>query len=100
MGGPSNDELQEQLRDLNNRFEELAAKSFSSVFEKKMTNLAAMLEPIRSLRPKRTPLDKNEIAALAAIHNTLARPEYSNFEGRVLDEFGKPNKAKDEGKKS
>lgn len=100
MGGPSNEELQEQIRELASQYEELAAKSFPRVFEKEMTNLAAMLEPIRSLRPKRTPLEPNETAALEAIHKTLKRPEYSNLEGRVLDEFGKSNKAKDERKKS
>ena len=100
MGGPSNEELQAQIRDLTVKYEDLATKSFPSVFENKMTNLAAMLEPLRALRPKRTPLDKNETAALAAIHDTLERPEHSNLEGRILDEFGKPNKAKDEGKKS
>ena len=62
--------------------------------------LSAMLEPLRSLRPPRTPLDRDAAAALHALHASLARPNYENLKSSGLDSFIAINSGKRGGKKS
>lgn len=103
-GAASNEQiqvLQAEIVTLKKAFAEMAqANSIENVIGHGMKNLVAMLEPLRALRPSRTALEAKEAGALAAIHATLERPDYSNLETGVLEGFDRPNKGKSEGKRS
>lgn len=90
-----------ELSKLREDFQKLAqAQNLECVIENGVEKIATMLEPLRSLRPARAPLEPDYAAALHALHATLARPSYENLESQGLDSFIAINTGKSGGKKS
>lgn len=90
-----------ELSDLREKFSKLAeAQGLESVIKNGVEKIAGMLEPLRSLSPPRTSLDRDSAAALHALHASLARPNYENLESSGLDGFIAINTGKRGGKKS
>lgn len=100
-GAVSNEQLSAEIAVLKTAIARMVqANSIETVIGNGMADLAAMLEPLRMLRPPRTALERSEAYMLAAIHATLERPDYSSIEAGFADDFAKPNKPKSGGKKS
>lgn len=93
--------LKERLAQFETTLNRVAqAQTIECVIENGVEKIAGMLEPLRSLRPTRTPLDRDSAAALHALHASLARPNYENLESSGLDSFIAINTGKRGGQKS
>lgn len=99
-GEISNEELQAEINMLKRALNEVAlGNSIKDAIGDGFANLADMLEPLRTLRPVRGPLSKQEALVLQCIHATLARPDYSDVESG-FDGVVRPATDKTGGKRS